>query len=59
MTPGVEIGPVITKESKERIEKLIQKGVDDGAKLLLDGRNIKIPGCEDGNFIGPTILRKC
>jgi malonate-semialdehyde dehydrogenase (acetylating)/methylmalonate-semialdehyde dehydrogenase len=56
MTKGVEIGPVITKEDKERIEKLIQKGLDDGAKLLLDGRNIKIPGCEGGNFIGPTIL---
>ncbi|MCU0472847.1 MAG: CoA-acylating methylmalonate-semialdehyde dehydrogenase [Bacteroidales bacterium] len=56
MTNGVEIGPVITMESKERIEKLIQKGIDDGAKLLLDGRNIKVPGCEDGNFIGPTIL---
>ena len=56
MTPGVEIGPVITKESKERIEKLIQKGVDDGATLLLDGRNIKVTGCEEGNFIGPTIF---
>jgi malonate-semialdehyde dehydrogenase (acetylating)/methylmalonate-semialdehyde dehydrogenase len=56
MSPGVDIGPVITKESKERIEKLIQKGVDDGAKLLLDGRKIKVPGYEDGNFIGPTIF---
>lgn len=56
MTPGVEMGPVITKESKERIEKLIQKGVDDGARLLLDGRKINIPGFEDGNFIGPTIF---
>ena len=34
MTPGVEMGPVITKESKERIEKLIQKGMDDGAKIV-------------------------
>jgi malonate-semialdehyde dehydrogenase (acetylating) / methylmalonate-semialdehyde dehydrogenase len=56
MTKGVEMGPVITKESKMRIEKLIQKGADDGARLLLDGRGIKIPGGEDGNFIGPTIL---
>ena len=50
------MGPVITKESKERIEKLIQKGVDGDAKLLLDGRKIKIPGGENGNFIGPTIF---
>ena len=56
MTPGVEMGPVITKESKVRIEKLIQKGLDDGARLLLDGRKINIPGFEDGNFIGPTII---
>ena len=56
MTPGVEMGPVITKESKDRIENLILKGVDDGARLLLDGRKIIIPGFEDGNFIGPTIF---
>jgi malonate-semialdehyde dehydrogenase (acetylating)/methylmalonate-semialdehyde dehydrogenase len=56
MTPGIEMGPVITKESKERIEKLIQKGVDDGARLLLDGRNLNVPGCENGNFIGPTVF---
>ena len=56
MEQGIEMGPVITKVSKERIEKLIQKGIDNGARLLLDGRNIKIPGNEDGNFIGPTIL---
>jgi len=56
MNQGVEMGPVITKESKDRIEKIIQKGIDDGARILLDGRNITIPGCEDGNFIGPTIL---
>jgi malonate-semialdehyde dehydrogenase (acetylating) / methylmalonate-semialdehyde dehydrogenase len=56
MTAGIEMGPVITKESKARIEKLIQKGVDDGASVLLDGRKIIVDGCEDGNFIGPTIL---
>ena len=56
MMQGVEMGPVITKESKQRIEKLIQSGLNDGAKILLDGRNFNVPGCEDGNFIGPTIL---
>jgi malonate-semialdehyde dehydrogenase (acetylating)/methylmalonate-semialdehyde dehydrogenase len=56
MTTGIEMGPVITKESKERIEKLIQRGIDDGATLLLDGRNLNVPGCEDGNFIGPTVF---
>lgn len=56
MDNGTEMGPVITRESKERIEKLIRKGIDDGASLLLDGRGIKIEGYENGNFIGPTIL---
>ena len=56
MTQGVEMGPVITKDSKVRIEKLIQNGLDYGARLLLDGRNIKISGYEDGNFIAPTIF---
>jgi malonate-semialdehyde dehydrogenase (acetylating) / methylmalonate-semialdehyde dehydrogenase len=56
MTPGIEMGPVISKVSKERIEKLISKGVDEGAQLLVDGRNIKISGNEGGYFIGPTIL---
>ncbi len=56
LNPGIEMGPVITKESKARIEKLIQKGVDDGAELLLDGRNFVVQGSENGNFIGPTIL---
>jgi malonate-semialdehyde dehydrogenase (acetylating)/methylmalonate-semialdehyde dehydrogenase len=53
---GVEMGPVITRESMDRINGLIQRGLDDGATLLLDGRGIKVPGHENGNFIGPTIL---
>jgi malonate-semialdehyde dehydrogenase (acetylating)/methylmalonate-semialdehyde dehydrogenase len=56
MSEGVEVGPVITRESRERIEKLIEKSVNDGAGLLLDGRKITVAGCEAGNFIGPTIL---
>jgi malonate-semialdehyde dehydrogenase (acetylating)/methylmalonate-semialdehyde dehydrogenase len=53
---SVSMGPVITQESKIRIEGLIQKGIDEGAKLLLDGRNASITGYEKGNFIAPTIL---
>ncbi|PON71803.1 Methylmalonate-semialdehyde dehydrogenase [Parasponia andersonii] len=54
--PGADLGPVISKQAKERICRLIQTGVDSGAKLLLDGRDIVVPGYERGNFIGPTIL---
>lgn len=52
----VEMGPVITRQSKERIERLVGQGVSEGASLLLDGRNATVPGGEKGNFIFPTIL---
>jgi malonate-semialdehyde dehydrogenase (acetylating)/methylmalonate-semialdehyde dehydrogenase len=53
---GVSMGPVITPDSKNRIEGLIQKGIDEGAQVLLDGRNATVSGYEKGNFITPTIL---
>jgi malonate-semialdehyde dehydrogenase (acetylating)/methylmalonate-semialdehyde dehydrogenase len=52
----VQMGPVITRESKERVESLIAVGEKQGAKVLLDGRNSKIPKYESGNFVKPTIL---
>ncbi|GER55581.1 methylmalonate-semialdehyde dehydrogenase [Striga asiatica] len=54
--PEADLGPVISKQAKERVCKLVQSGVDSGARLLLDGRNIKVSGYEQGNFVGPTIL---
>jgi malonate-semialdehyde dehydrogenase (acetylating) / methylmalonate-semialdehyde dehydrogenase len=56
LEPGVQMGPVISPQSKARIEGLVAKGVDEGARLLVDGRGALIPGCERGNFIRPTIL---
>lgn len=53
---AIDMGPVISNESKTRIEGLIDKGVAEGAAVLLDGRNKKISGFEQGNFISPTIL---
>ncbi len=53
---GVQMGPVITRESKQRIESLIDKGVGEGAKPVVDGRNTKIPSHENGNFVKPTVL---
>ncbi len=52
----VQMGPVITPQSKERVESLITLGEKQGAKVLLDGRNSKIPKHEFGNFVNPTIL---
>ncbi len=53
---GIQMGPVITNESKTRIEKLIDAGAQEGANVLVDGRNHKVGGYEDGYFIFPTIL---
>lgn len=53
---SVLMGPVITPESKTRINSLIDKGIAEGGKLLVDGRQAKIAGYEKGNFIQPTIL---
>ena len=56
LDPSSQMGSVITAESKERIEGLIEKGVNEGAKLVLDGRNAQISGYAQGNFLKPTIL---
>jgi malonate-semialdehyde dehydrogenase (acetylating) / methylmalonate-semialdehyde dehydrogenase len=53
---GVQMGPVITPQSKARVESLIAKGEQQGAKVLLDGRKAKVPRHEGGNFVAPTIL---
>src|SRR5439155_3987679 len=52
----VQMGPVISPESKARIEAIIRKGIQQGAAAVLDGRGAKISGFEKGNFIKPTIL---
>ncbi|CAM6102611.1 unnamed protein product [Calypogeia fissa] len=54
--PGADVGPVISKQAKERICNLVESGVQSGARLVLDGRNVKVQGYEEGNFVGPTIL---
>jgi malonate-semialdehyde dehydrogenase (acetylating)/methylmalonate-semialdehyde dehydrogenase len=56
LDPDVEMGPVISAESKARIEKLIAQGEREGAQVLVDGRNSHIPGYEHGYFLRPTIL---
>ncbi|NEQ20216.1 MAG: CoA-acylating methylmalonate-semialdehyde dehydrogenase [Microcoleus sp. SIO2G3] len=54
---ATQMGPVITSQSKARIEQLIQQGADEGATVLVDGRDPKVSGYEQGNFIRPTILQ--
>ena len=50
------MGPLISKEHKNKVEDFIDIGVKEGAKLLLDGRNLKIQGYENGYFVGPTLF---
>jgi malonate-semialdehyde dehydrogenase (acetylating)/methylmalonate-semialdehyde dehydrogenase len=54
--PGENLGPVINKQSQERIEQYITQAEKDGAKILVDGRNTKVKGKENGTYIGPTVI---
>ena len=51
-----DMGPVISREHKQKIENYISIGVKEGAKLISDGRDYKIQGYEKGHFIGPTLF---
>ncbi|MGB5885776.1 MAG: CoA-acylating methylmalonate-semialdehyde dehydrogenase [Acinetobacter venetianus] len=54
--PNTDIGPVISKRAKARVMDLINSGVEQGAELLLDGRDVQVLGYESGNFVGATIF---
>jgi malonate-semialdehyde dehydrogenase (acetylating)/methylmalonate-semialdehyde dehydrogenase len=56
LNEGVQMGPVITGESKQRIERIIDAGAQEGANLLVDGRNRQVSGYEEGAFVFPTVL---
>ncbi|MET0348176.1 MAG: CoA-acylating methylmalonate-semialdehyde dehydrogenase [Rhizobacter sp.] len=56
MEPDAEMGPIVTKEAKERIEKYIGIGVEEGASLVVDGRGHKVQGFENGFFTGGTLF---
>jgi malonate-semialdehyde dehydrogenase (acetylating)/methylmalonate-semialdehyde dehydrogenase len=54
--PGKNLGAVINKESKERIEKYISEAEQQGAKILVDGRKTVVAGKENGTYVGPTVI---
>jgi malonate-semialdehyde dehydrogenase (acetylating)/methylmalonate-semialdehyde dehydrogenase len=56
MVPGKDIGPVITREAKQKIERYITEAEQAGAKVLVDGRGAVVPGKEGGYYVGPTII---
>ncbi|NMO57737.1 CoA-acylating methylmalonate-semialdehyde dehydrogenase [Actinoplanes sp. TBRC 11911] len=54
--PRSEMGPVVTAAAKQRIESLIGTGEQQGAKVLVDGRGLRVPGHENGFWVGPTVI---
>jgi malonate-semialdehyde dehydrogenase (acetylating)/methylmalonate-semialdehyde dehydrogenase len=56
IVPGETLGAVISRESKERIEGYITEAENQGAKVLVDGRNATVKGKENGTYVGPTVI---
>ncbi|WP_250519016.1 CoA-acylating methylmalonate-semialdehyde dehydrogenase [Caballeronia sp. ATUFL_M1_KS5A] len=56
MDSDAEMGPIVTRQALERIESYVALGVEEGAKLVVDGRGYKVPGHEDGFFTGGTLF---
>ncbi|NRR31778.1 CoA-acylating methylmalonate-semialdehyde dehydrogenase [Oxalobacteraceae bacterium] len=56
MAADAEMGPVVSQAAKQRIEKLIGEGVEQGATLVVDGRDCKVAGRENGFFVGGTLF---
>jgi len=56
IVPGKNLGAVINKASKERIERYITEAEEAGAKILVDGRNTVVEGKENGTYVGPTVI---
>jgi malonate-semialdehyde dehydrogenase (acetylating)/methylmalonate-semialdehyde dehydrogenase len=54
--PAADYGPLVTREAMERVKTYIDVGIDEGAKLLVDGRGYKLQGYEDGFFLGGTLF---
>jgi malonate-semialdehyde dehydrogenase (acetylating)/methylmalonate-semialdehyde dehydrogenase len=56
IVPGKNLGAVINKQSQDRIERYITEAEQQGAKILVDGRNTKVEGKENGTYVGPTVI---
>jgi len=56
MQPGTHVGPVISRQAKERIESYITEAEKMGAKVIVDGRGWTVPGKEEGYYVGPTLI---
>ena len=55
--PNVDVGPLVSKVARDRVEKTMSQAVMQGAELLLDGRGIDVPNYPSGNFVGPSVIK--
>ncbi len=53
---SAEMGPLVTRQHLDKVKGYVDKGVSEGAKLVVDGRGFKVPGCEDGFFLGGCLF---
>jgi malonate-semialdehyde dehydrogenase (acetylating)/methylmalonate-semialdehyde dehydrogenase len=56
MDEAAEMGPLVTRQHLDKVKGYVDKGVGEGAKLVVDGRGFKAPGCEDGFFLGGCLF---
>ena len=55
-TPGMDMGPLVTKAHFDKVRGYVDQGVKEGATLVVDGRGLQVPGHEDGYFLGPCLF---
>src|SRR5690348_17105000 len=53
---GVDMGPLVTAQHRDKVSSYVDQGVKEGAKLVVDGRGHKVPGFESGNYLGTTLF---
>ncbi len=58
VSPEPDMGPVVTKQHQEKVLSYINLGIEEGAELIADGRGVKVAGCDNGYFVGPTLFDK-
>ena len=56
LDPSSDMGPLVTGAARDKVSGLIETGVNEGAKLVLDGRGVRVEGHEDGFYVGPTLF---
>ncbi len=58
VSPEPDMGPVVTMQHQEKVLSYINLGIEEGAELITDGRGVKVAGCDNGYFVGPTLFDK-